>query len=126
MKKITVLLVLFLTACIPTLAVAPVEAPTIAPTPEPGFVHPSDSCSDCHSILLPLSSYEAAEGEWLPNDDGSYWYLHSDAEFGGECQSCHPEMGPTTYSCPPENSACRIVIEDGQLRVECEEPGPEL
>ena len=71
-----------------------------------------------------MYAYQIAEGTWQKNEDGTYWYLHSDEEFAGECQTCHPDTSPTIWSCPDAGQSCRIIEDNGILRVECE--GPEL
>jgi len=95
---------------------------------EQEFVHPDSDCDNCHSMILPAASYQMAQGQWLEQDGGRYWYLHTDAEFDTlDCQSCHPEMGPTIWACPGEGQDCRVIVdENGNLYFECERNDPEL
>lgn len=67
-----------------------------------------------------MPEYRNLGGEWIRQEDGSLWYLHSEEEFLSDCLSCHPEMGETFFFCLPEDS-CRLLIIDGRLELECDE-----
>lgn len=70
--------------------------------------------------LAVAPDFRSLGGEWIRQEDGSFWYLHSEEEFLSDCLSCHPEMGETFFFCLPEDS-CRLLIIDGRLELECDE-----
>lgn len=97
---------------------------------EQGFVHPNDNCEFCHSMILPDESYQKAQGQWLEQEDGHYWYRHTDEEYDTiDCRSCHSEMSPTIWACPQEGQSCKLINDmNGNLILECEnmDLGPQL
>ena len=56
-------------------------------------------------------------GDYVIQDDGSLWYVHSLDEVSGSCVGCHDDI--TEYWFCVEGD-CVIIIENGEMRIECE------
>ena len=64
--------------------------------------------------------YQELGGEFILQEDGTYWYLHSAEEFEGiDCNRCHSEMSDTIWFCPDKEQDCVFYYQNGHLTIKC-------